>query len=131
METLETAVAAAIEGDLSGFAIIVAANHSDLLKAATNLPQLLVSRSSLASVLQEWQGGFQTADNIQQWASFVRRGYVSGKGPEPTLPLDIKYDPIDEELIVEIIGRLDEIGDLVDGDISDSEREEMLCALQK
>ncbi len=33
-------------------------------------------------------------------------------------------------MIVEIIGRFDEIGDLIDGDIDDGEQEEMLRILK-
>ena len=43
--------------------------------------------------------------------------------------IDIGYDASDEELIVEILRRLDEIGDKIDGYIDDNEREEMLRVL--
>lgn len=56
----------------------------------------------------------------QQWASFIRRGYFenqpSGRGGKP---LEIDYDSAYEDAIAEVVSRLDEIGDVVDGDVPD------------
>ena len=132
MEDLEAAIAAVIAGDISSFAKILTADHTKLQNAAAKLPQLTVSRSALTRVLNDWRSGKCNADDVQQWASFIRRGYV----PESTTDgglhaIDIEYDSRDEELIVEIIGRLDEIGDLIDGDIDDNEQKNMLQSLQE
>ncbi len=130
MEDLGAAIAAVVEGDVSRLSTVLAADHLELLDAATKLSPLSVSRSALTRVLKEWRSGHCSADDVQQWASFVRRGYVSGRSGG-VRPIDIEYDAMDEELIVEIIGRFDEIGDLIDGIIDDNEQEEMLRALQE
>ncbi|QOF70837.1 hypothetical protein IG197_24105 [Aminobacter sp. SR38] len=131
MKTLAMTIAAIVAGDLSGIPVVQATNHLDLLDAAARLPQLTVSRHALAKVLSAWRSGHCTADDVQQWASFVRRGYVAGGcGGRGAHAIDIEYDALDEDLIVEIIGRLDEIGDIIDGEVDDNEREAMLRSLE-
>src|SRR5262245_2923922 len=129
MENLQLAIAAVVEGDLNRLSTVLAASHHELLDAAAKLHQLSVSRSALTRVLKGWRSGHWSADDIQQWASFVRRGYVSGKAGGGLRPIDIEYDAMDEELIVEIIGRFDEIGNPIDGRIDDNEQKKMLRAL--
>lgn len=130
MNTLEAAIVAVVEGDLNELSTILAASHSNLLDAAAKLPRLTISRTTLIRVLSVWRSGRYTADDIRQWASFVRRGYVQGKASGVLRPINIRYDISDEELIVEIIGRLDEIGDKIDGEIDENEQKEMLRLLE-
>jgi hypothetical protein len=131
METLVAAIAAVVEGDLNSLATVRAASHRELWDAAAKLPQLFVSGSALAKVLENWRRGLFAAEDVQRWASFIRRGYVSGRASGEIRPIGIEYDANDEALIVEIIGRLDEIGDQVDGRIDAREQEEMLRALRE
>jgi hypothetical protein len=58
----------------------------------------------------------------------VRWGHFEG-GHGPIRPLEIDDEPSREEVIVEVIGRLDELGDVIDGEIEDDELSEMLVAL--
>lgn len=130
MDALVVAIAAVVDGDLSSLAMVRAASHQQLLDASASLPKLVVSRLALARVLNAWRHGPLAAEEVQQWASFVRRGYVSGRTSEKLRPITIDYDANDEAVIAEIIGRLDEIGDRVDGRIDAREREEMLRAVE-
>lgn len=130
MEDLGAAIAAVVQGDVNHLSTVLAADHLELLDAATKLPPLSVSRSALTRVLNGWRSGHCSADDVQKWASFVRRSYVAGNSGG-IRPIDIEYDAIDEELIIKIIGRFDEIGDLIDGSIDDNEQKEMLRALQE
>lgn len=130
MKTLEMTIAAIVAGDPGGLSMAKAANHPGLLNAAVRLPPLTIARSALVRVLKSWRSGHCTADEVQQWASFVRRGFIAGAARSAVRPIDIEYDTCDEDLIVEIIGRLDEIGDMVDGEVDDNEREEMLRILE-
>lgn len=61
-----------------------------------------------------WSDGAE----VQRWASFMRRGYIGAGEGGPITPLDIYYQAGYEEEMVEIVGRLDEIGDVVDGEVS-------------
>ncbi|WP_439628537.1 hypothetical protein [Shinella sp.] len=130
MESLEAAITEVVEGNINCLAVVLAASHPELQDAAAKIPRLKVSRFALIRVLEEWRSGRCSADAVHQWASFVRRGYISGNTSGALHPIDIAYDAGDEEMIVEIIGRFDEIGDLIDGDIDDGEQEEMLRILK-
>jgi hypothetical protein len=130
MEALVAAIAAVVEGDLNGLATVRAASHRELSDAAAKLPKVFVSGSALARVLENWRRGLVADEDVQRWASFIRRGYVSGGTSGEIHPIEIEYDANDEALIVEIIGRLDEIGDRVDGSVDAREQEEMLRALR-
>ena len=82
-------------------------------------------------MLTGWRSGIYTAKDVQMWASFVRRGYVSQRTVGEVSPTAIAYDTDDEALIAEIVGRFDEIGEKIDGEIDDNEREEMLRVLEQ
>jgi hypothetical protein len=131
MDALALAIVAVVGGDLKCLAAVTAAGHRALWDAVEKAPRLLVSRVAVVKVLEEWHGGFLSPEDVQRWASFVRRGYVSGKSSEALHPIPIEYDPNDEELIAEVIGRLDQIGDQVDGHIEQREVEEMLGTLRQ
>ncbi len=130
VKTLAAAIAAVVEGDLNSLATVQVAGDRELWDSSANLPRLFVSRSTLERVLEEWRGGLFTAEDVQQWASFIRRGFVSGRARGELHPIEIEYDADDEEMIVEIIGRLDEIGDRIDGHIDAAEQQEMLRSLR-
>jgi hypothetical protein len=128
MEILDTALTAVLAGDLSYLTAVRTADHADLQRAAARLPELSVSRLALINVLDGWRDGRWSDHHVQKWASFMRRGHaVEWKGGK--LPIDISYDAHDEDLIAEIISRFDELGDLIDGIISDDEQREMLRSL--
>jgi len=127
MNDLERALTAVLNGDLRGFPITMASTQADLLNAAARLPALSVPNQAVTRVLTTWRDGRIASREVQAWASFVRRGYVLNESARGNRPLDIEYD--DEVLLVEIIGRLDELGDLIDGEITDEERDEMLASL--
>ena len=59
----------------------------------------------------------------------MRRGYVPGSGTSPSNPIDIEYEDEDEDAIVEPLARLDELGDLIDGTMSDDELEDWIVKL--
>lgn len=129
MDALRTAIAAVVSGDLSSLVLVMEAKHQDLFDAAGALQGLCVLRPALVRVLEDWRQGRYAVDQVQQWASFVRRGYVAGKGSGSIRPIVIGYEKPHETLIAEIIGRLDEIGDKVDGAVDSFEQEEMMRSL--
>lgn len=131
METLAAAISAIVEGDLNGLAAVQAATHRQLRDAAAILPPLIISRPALVRVLEDLRCDLFPTEEIQRWASFIRRGYVPGRSQGEIHPIEIKYDANDEALIAEIIGRLDELGDQVDGQIDSHEQEAMLLALRE
>lgn len=104
-------------------------DHAQVLKESKCLPALTIYRGALVLVLEEWLGGRVANGDVQQWASFIRRGYVSGADLGPVEPLNIQYDVSYEDEIAEVISRLDEVGDQIDGVVEDHEKIELLRKL--
>ncbi len=68
---------------------------------------------------------------VQRWASFVRRGYVTGGDDRPAVAVDIDWDKAAEEDIAEAVSRMDELGDSIDGDIRPEEMDSLSGALSR
>src|SRR5262249_48812395 len=118
-EAFVNAVEKLVSGDLSAGPVVYALPHEQL-RATCQDKHLVLTRQPAATVLRDLAAGKISGSEAQAWASFVRHGYVAGsKGPIQPLPID--YEPEYEDAIVEAIGRMDEIGDVVDGAL---EREE-------
>lgn len=130
MNELERALLSVVDGDLNAFIPIKTASNFDLNCAAENLSPLILSKEALVRVLTEWQGRERTANDVQQWASFVRHGYVAMESGG-VRPLDIIFDENNEDLIVEIMARLYDIGDLVDGEVDARGLQQMLVDLSR
>ena len=99
--------------------------HNEIQDAARSV-HLLVRARALETAVQSWRNGDVSDDAINQWASFIRRGYLTGVPPGPIVPLKIAYEQKCEDAMVEVIARLDELGELIDGTVSQEEKEEML-----
>ena len=89
-----------VSGDLRMLSSVLLANYTDLQDAAGGLPPLKISRSCLIKVLKDWRSDLFSSEDVQAWASFVRRGYVSQAPHRMIRPIEIEYDPEDEDLIV-------------------------------
>ena len=73
---------------------------------------------ALVSVLLGLSQGVFPPELVQSWASFVRRGYQAPSTGGPITPLDIDYEEAWENAIVEAVTRLDEVGDIIDGEVT-------------
>lgn len=120
-----------IRGDLSAFKVVSSQPQVVLQKCRAALPELTLTREGLHTVLTSLQRRDVTPQVVQQWASFVRRGYVSGLGDTPITPIQIDYAAADEEHIAEVVSRLDELGDVVDGEITADELKLLIDATSK
>jgi hypothetical protein len=117
-----------IGGDPTGLVFLLPLDHADLQTAACALSKpLVVSRKAVVAVLRGLNQGILLPELVQCWASFVRRGYIAGSTDGPLRPLDIEYEDAWEEAIAATVSRLDEIGDILDGDV---QRDEVLDLLQ-
>ncbi len=117
---------AAVDGHAGAWPSLFAASHDELLTAAEGL-SLRVTATSVRRVLSAMQSETISPADAQAWASFVRRGYVEAR-QGPVRPVAVEYDSASEAEIVEVVGRLDEIGDLVDGAPPDSTEIDALMA---
>ena len=120
---VEPSLAAAVAGDLHAFLAFVrrpsAQDEASLHRSAA----LVLTREALRAVLDALESGTAPPDVVQLWASFVRRGYLVHTGGHQTGPFDIRFGTHDEDedVLVDVIARLDELGDAIDGHIGGEE----------
>jgi hypothetical protein len=123
------AVQRAVAGDVRSVADLRAFPQGHFPEEALT-ESLIVGRESVARVLRGIECREIGGQEAQGWASFIRRGFISGKGGGPVRPLTIEYESDYEDAIADVISRLDEIGDLVDGDLpSEGEIADYLASL--
>lgn len=73
--------------------------------------------------------GSPAASATATTAGIVRHGYVADRGDRPIRPVVIDFEEPCEEEIAEAVSRLDQIGDLVDGMVSNGEILDLLQLL--
>jgi hypothetical protein len=127
----------ALDGDASVIEELRATSQSELRDAGIALGGTLTfGRAAVLRVLKDWRTGHVTNEQARWWALLM----FIGSFPEqwtPTnwsvhnssQPLDVDYS--DDEVVNEIVFRLKDIGDVVDGVITDPERDAMIGRLQQ
>jgi hypothetical protein len=117
-----------VGGDLHAFEALLLAKPSGVDELRKSGVRFIVSAPAVKKVLLVLQRREVAPELIQQWASFIRRGYF-GRSLLPRTPLHIDYNETQEDAIVEAIGRLDELGDFIDGEIRDAEITKLIQSL--
>ena len=126
---LRSALTRVISGDVIAIATLLDVPHQRVA-ADTDGISLTVRRESVARVLRNLAQQEITGSQAQQWASFVRYGHVpQPDSHEPIKPVRIGYEADYEGAIADVISRLDEIGDLIDGEVPDAAEISALLAL--
>ena len=110
--------------------VLAEAGNKVLEEVTVNIsPRLTLTATAVATVLRGMLSGAHSPEEAQQWASFVRHGYFAEPGRGPVNPLDIDFEASADQSIADAIGRLDEIGDLIDGEVTTEEIYQLLAAL--
>ena len=126
-------LASSLQGDVAAFARLEQQPHAVLVQWAAQLPVLILGPDGVLAVLEALEQQTAATPLIQRWASFVSRGYLANGGTqgwEPIKPLDIPYVVAAEDQIIEVLARLNELGDIVDGTIDTDELHELVASLQ-
>jgi hypothetical protein len=106
-----------VSGDTDVLQSLAQVPHEELARSASGT-ELIVRAEAVAKVLRSLSAQSISAQTAQQWASFVRRGHFEGISSDGSImPIPIDYDEVREDAIVEAISRMDEIGDIIDGDV--------------
>jgi hypothetical protein len=130
--TLADALAAVVAGDLRQLWQVTSATHDDLRGAAATLPSLLVDRGSVLRAVRAWRTGQCSDAELNTWAWLVRGGAIPYRsGTQSFRAIEINYEVEHEDLITDVVGRLSELGDLVDGRMDDTEVERILADLDR
>lgn len=118
---LPDALQRALQGDTTVLPDISRADHDSLRRAEAEIGSpLIVTRTAAVKVLRGLIEDRFPPTTAQIWASFMMYGYVAG-GRGPITPLDIDYEEEWEDAIATAISRLEEIGDLIDGEVTKDE----------
>jgi hypothetical protein len=120
----------AVQGDFTAFADLLKQPHETIQARRTLLPELVLTAKAVRQVLQALQRSEVSPEVVQRWASFVRRGFVTGTQAGPVIPIDVEYEASVEEQIADAIARLDELGDSIDGEIRNEELAQMIRSLR-
>jgi len=121
-----------IQGDYTAFARFLTRGNEIIKIASGSSSEFTLTKRAVSRIIAALQEGEISPSQAQEWASFVRRGYISNANgrpsntDEPIKPININYDTNAEEDIAAVISRLDEINDIVDGDISREELRQLL-----
>ena len=122
----------ALQGDANAFAEISAVDHSLLQEAEKSIgAPLVVKRAAAVSILEGLIDGQFSPFAVQAWASFMRRGFVEGASVVPIQPIDIEFEDAWEDAISAAVSRLDEIGDVIDGEVTSGEAFGLLQLLRE
>jgi hypothetical protein len=129
-DVISPALVRAVHGDLDAFLIIRRVPHEQLREAAETIAPLVLRGEDVVAVLRALRDRAVAPELARSWASFVRRGYIAeSERAAPVHALSIDYEPRTEPEIISAIGRLDELGDDVDGVMEDAEMDESIHRL--
>jgi hypothetical protein len=128
--SLKAIVWQVVGGDLHAFESLLLARPAGIDELHQSGIRFIVSAPAVKKVLLALQRRQVAPERIQQWACFIRRGYF-GRAIHPRTPLIIDYNDKQEDSIANAIGRLDELGDAIGGEISDEELAELDQALEE
>jgi hypothetical protein len=127
--SLTADVGSTVAGDLDAFRRLLVQKHAVNRLDPNSVGSLVLGTAAVRRVLTAFAAEATAPSVVQEWASFVRRGFIAPAGTERIAPLQIDYELAFEDEIVEILHRLDEIGDSVDGEVSPDEISAMLQSL--
>lgn len=120
-----------VSGDLSELTDNFERKLKEALIKNLPLPTLTLAKHGVLKVIDGLQRGKFPPALVQKWASFMKRGYIDLSLSNPVSPIEIEYDQESEEEIVEVLSRLDEIGDSIDGEVEPEEIEKWTMLLSE
>ena len=101
-------------------------SHRELFAAGQS--DLTVTADAAVRVLRQVHEDPTRERLAQRWASLILRGYLD-QGSAPIVPLTIEIDPTAEAALIEALNRLADLGDVVDGQISTDELDDLIESL--
>jgi hypothetical protein len=115
-----------VSGDTDALPSLARLSQEELIRSASGT-ELVVHAEAVAKVLLSLSAQSIDAQTAQRWASFVRRGFFEGRSSDEGIkPIPIDYDEAYGDAIADAVSRLDEIGDVIDGDVPDETETEFL-----
>jgi hypothetical protein len=116
-------------GDVAALAGLKADSADEALQVTRDL-RPCVSAAIVSQVLSAFDREEISASETQAWASFMQHGNVSIPRWRFTY-VDIEWESAKEKEIAEALARMEELGDLIDGEISHAEAADLIAALRR
>jgi hypothetical protein len=127
--SLENLLRRVVEGDLNAFVSLLSTNPPGAEKLIEADVTFVLTAPAVKRVLLAVQRNTFPQELIRQWGTFMRFGLYGGdRGPRKSLSID--FDASYEAPISDAVCRLSELGDPVDGEISDEVMAKLLQALE-
>ncbi len=132
MSHVEADLARVVAGDVERLQALKCYPLRDLsLAARSGGDALTLTSATLAGVVEGLSAGRFKESAVQFWAALLRWGLLPDDDRGAAEVIDIAFEAERQDQIVEVLARLDEMGDVVDGVLSDLELEEMLAVLRR
>ncbi|MEO1303246.1 MAG: hypothetical protein AAFV36_08725 [Myxococcota bacterium] len=111
--------------------VAVSRTSPSKLSTSSMSVEFVLGPAAIMRVIQEWLRDDLDDWCVQRWASFVRRGYLETNEQVACAPIKIEFAAEHEDTISAIITRLDELGDSIDGVVTDAEKRDMVATLER
>jgi hypothetical protein len=118
----------AVDGDLAAVRVLESLSRAEVETLASDV-ELVLSARVLAQVIADYDAGVALKHDVQRWAEFVRWGHLPGPNGPRISDVDIDFEIEAEDAIVEALARLDELGDIIDGELRPGEAAQLRQAL--
>ena len=119
---------AVLSGDIGAMQKLRSWSSHDLNDLAAASEYELPARA-VVRVLEEYDAGMWPQADVQEWAQLMRWGVLFGPDRSPFPEFVVEYAPDAEDAIIEALARLDELGDIIDGELRPGEAAELCAAL--
>lgn len=117
-----------LRGELSHFEILKKAQHAAIWQLAGKIASCEVTEGGILKVLLDYRDRLSPDELVQAWAFFVLFGFLPD-AIGPVQAIDINR-PLDDD-VTNILVRLSELGDSVDGTIGKEELDEFIALLSE
>ncbi len=117
-----------LDGDVEKVDELTSFSAEDVASATSG--EVVLEATAVARVLQDFRDGRRSAEQVQRWANFVRWGSVPASTGVGLHSVDIAFAPEREDAIATALERLDELGDLIDGQVDSDEIDDLLTNLR-
>lgn len=130
LERIAARLKSYLGGEVAEWRHIIGVEHATLAEAAGRIAPLTVDAAAIGRMLAALEGGRIIVSEAEQWAAFVRAGCFPQPRPSAVRPLNIRYTGAGADDGARIIARFDELGELDDQPLGDTELAEMIASMR-
>jgi predicted deacylase len=99
-----------VKGDAGQIAYLAKASHAQLRSAWAASSRPVVTAEAAKAVLRALGAGRISVADAALWSQLIRRGYLA-RGSERISPLNIEWEPADEDKVADLAGAMETFED--------------------